>query len=112
MVDNGSADRTVEVARGEGAKVVIERERGYGAACRRGALASDPKSTILVYLDGDGSERPDELPRVVTPLLNGDADLVLGSRQMSREDHPVHARAGTLLVLTLDGKAPLPGTRN
>ena len=79
VVDNGSTDRTAEVAAAAGARVVREPVRGYGAACLAGALAAS-ETDILVFLDGDRNDDPAELPRVLGPLLAGEADLVLGSR--------------------------------
>lgn len=81
VADNGSTDRTAEVARDGGAEVVHEPERGYGAACLRalGHLASDPPD-VVVFLDGDASDRPGELDVVVAPIVEGRADLVIGSR--------------------------------
>ena len=79
VVDNGSTDRTAAIASAAGARVVREPSRGYGAACLAGALAAGD-TDILVFLDGDRNEDPAELPRVVAPVLAGEADLVLGSR--------------------------------
>src|SRR5205823_13509268 len=79
VVDNGSTDRTAEIAAAAGARVVREATRGYGAACLAGALAAG-HADILVFLDGDRNEDPAELPRVLGPVLAGEADLVLGSR--------------------------------
>ena len=81
VADNGSTDRTVEVAEAAGAEVVHEPERGYGAACLRALahLAVDPPD-IVVFLDGDYSDHPGELPVLVDPILRGAADLVIGSR--------------------------------
>lgn len=81
VVDNGSTDRTAEVARASGARVVAERERGYGAACLRGmaALAADPPD-VVVFMDADGSDGPEQLPLLLEPLARGEADLVIGSR--------------------------------
>ena len=79
VVDNGSTDRTAEIAAAAGARVVREPIRGYGAACRAGALAAG-NTDILVFLDGDRNEDPAELLRVLGPVLAGKADLVLGSR--------------------------------
>jgi glycosyltransferase involved in cell wall biosynthesis len=84
VVDNGSTDRTADAARQGGARVVAEPERGYGAACLRGLaeLASRPERPpdIVVFLDADYSDHPDELPRLIQPILDGDCDFVLGSR--------------------------------
>ena len=81
VADNGSTDRTVEVAEAAGAEVVHEPERGYGAACLRALahLAVDPPD-IVVFLDGDYSDHPGELPALVDPIFRGAADLVIGSR--------------------------------
>ena len=79
VVDNGSADRTAEVAAAAGARVVHEPRRGYGAACRAGARAA-ADADILVFLDGDRNEDPREMDRVLGPVLRGEADLVIGSR--------------------------------
>jgi glycosyltransferase involved in cell wall biosynthesis len=88
IVDNGSTDATAERAADAGASVVAEPRRGYGWACATGA-ASAPEVDLLVYMDGDRSEYPADLPRLVAPLLAGEADLVLGSRV-------AHAEPGAL----------------
>ncbi len=79
--DNGSSDRTADVARAHGALVVSEPRRGYGAACLRGiaALESDPPDVVL-FLDGDLSDDPSEAESLVAPIRSGRADLVIGSR--------------------------------
>ncbi len=79
VVDNGSTDMTAEEARLAGAVVVSEPRRGYGHACAAGVIAACD-ADILVFLDGDYSFLPAELPQVLAPLLNDQADLVLGSR--------------------------------
>jgi glycosyltransferase involved in cell wall biosynthesis len=79
VVDNGSTDRTAEVARGAGARVVRENRRGYGAACLKGiATANNPD--IMVFMDGDYSDYPEEMKQIVAPLLKEEADMVIGSR--------------------------------
>lgn len=87
VVDNDSSDRTAEVARQAGAEVVTERRRGYGAACLAGiaALASAPPE-VVVFLDADYSDQPEELPTLVDPILAGDYDFVLGSRLMGNRE--------------------------
>jgi glycosyltransferase involved in cell wall biosynthesis len=81
VVDGGSRDLTVAVASAAGAKVVVESDRGYGRACARGAAAAvEDGAQILVFLDGDGSDRPEEIPRLVQPILDGNYDFVIGSR--------------------------------
>jgi glycosyltransferase involved in cell wall biosynthesis len=87
VADNGSTDRTPEVARDAGATVVREPRRGYGAACLAGiaALRARPPR-VVAFLDADGSDDPAELPRVVGPILAGEADLVIGSRVLGQAE--------------------------
>lgn len=79
--DNGSTDNTAAVARALGAIVVPAPQRGYGAACLAGLtyLAQDPPD-IVVFLDGDYSDHPEELPLVIESILQDKADMVIGSR--------------------------------
>lgn len=81
VVDNGSTDRTAQVAAAAGATVVHEARRGYGSACLRGIEAAGA-ADILVFLDADGSSDPEEMARLVDPIAEGRADLVLGSRTL------------------------------
>jgi glycosyltransferase involved in cell wall biosynthesis len=109
VVDNGSRDRTGEVARAAGAVVVGEARRGYGAACLRGiaaCLADAPPPDAIVFLDADGADDPAELPRLLAPLAAGRADLVIGSRVLRgarREPGALtpQARAGNLVATLL-----------
>ena len=78
VVDNGSTDGTGEQARRAGATVVREERRGYGFACKAGVLAATD-AEVIVLLDGDAADDPQDLPRVLEPLLEGEADLVVGS---------------------------------
>ena len=81
VVDGGSHDRTVAVASAAGARVIVEPARGYGRACARGTTkAVEDGAEILVFLDGDGSDRPEEIPRLVQPILDNNFDFVIGSR--------------------------------
>ncbi len=79
VVDNGSTDKTVEIARSKGARVVFEPERGYGIACLTG-IASAKETDIIVFLDGDYSDYPGEMPLLVDPIIENQADMVIGSR--------------------------------
>ena len=97
VVDNGSTDATAVVAREAGARVVSEETRGYGAACFAGVTALPSDTDVAVFLDADGSQRPEEIPLVLDPILAGRADLVLGARRLAGR-HPRHAAAGTRLV--------------
>jgi glycosyltransferase involved in cell wall biosynthesis len=85
VCDNGSTDNTAAVARAAGAIVVSQPERGYGNACLAGMrylknLPSSEQPEIVVFLDGDYSDYPDELPKVADPILNDEKDMVIGSR--------------------------------
>ena len=81
VADNGSRDGTRAVALAHGAEVVHEPTRGYGAACLRAlALLRDDPPDVVVFLDGDHSDHPEELPSVLAPIFRGDADFVVGSR--------------------------------
>ncbi|MDP3940249.1 MAG: glycosyltransferase family 2 protein [Deltaproteobacteria bacterium] len=80
VVDNGSADDSAVVAERAGARVVRQPRRGYGAACLAGIDALDPRTDVIVFLDGDYSDFPEELEDLVRPVLQGEADLVIGSR--------------------------------
>ena len=79
VVDNGCLDRTAEVARAAGARVVREERRGYGSACLAGIAALNAPE-IVVFLDGDYSDFPSEMPLLIQPILAGDAEMVIGSR--------------------------------
>ena len=81
VVDNGSSDSTAQEAREAGAKVVSEPRRGYGYACAAG-VAESQDADVLVFLDGDHSFAPSDLPSLLGPILDGRADLVLGSRSL------------------------------
>jgi Glycosyl transferase family 2 len=78
VVDGGSRDGTAEAAREAGARVVVENRRGYGRACALGAESTDTE--VIVFLDGDGSDDPACLPRLLEPVLTGRAALSLGAR--------------------------------
>lgn len=105
VVDNGSTDATGAVARAAGAVVVAEPRRGYGFACARGVReARVLDAGIVVFIDGDGSSRADELGRLVEPIVRGDADLVLGSRvrgDIEEGAMPPHQRFGNRVVSLL-----------
>jgi glycosyltransferase involved in cell wall biosynthesis len=85
VVDSGSSDRTVERARAAGARVLIEAERGYGRACRAGAVAATDFD-ILVFLDGDGSDCPELIPMLLEPLFAGRCDFAIGSRTRGKRE--------------------------
>jgi glycosyltransferase involved in cell wall biosynthesis len=85
VCNNASTDDTAAVARKAGAVVVDQPQKGYGSACLKGMeyIQARPESEqpdIVVFLDGDYSDHPEELPEVVRPIIEGDKDLVIGSR--------------------------------
>jgi glycosyltransferase involved in cell wall biosynthesis len=80
VVDGGSRDRTVDVATGAGARVVIEPRRGYGRAIQAGIAAVRKDADIVIFLDGDGSDPVEFIPGLVSPIIAGQAVFVLGSR--------------------------------
>jgi len=89
VVDNASTDHTAEAARAAGATVVAETRRGYGSACMTGIRTLerlDEAPSIVVFLDADYSDHPDELPRLVEPLRSATAELVIGSRSLGRRE--------------------------
>ena len=82
VVDGGSTDETISIAQRLGAQIVIESERGYGRACAAGVRAASGE--VLVFMDGDGANVPEDIHHLVNPILTGQADLVLGSRLRGR----------------------------
>ena len=80
VVDNGSSDNTVTVSDCLGANVILEPLKGYGAACLRGILNLKQDTDIVVFLDADYSDYPQDLHTVVKPIIDDDAEMVIGSR--------------------------------
>ncbi len=86
VVDNGSTDRTAEVAEAAGARVVTELRRGYGRTFRAGLRAVAPECEIVVFLDGDGSDYPEMMGRLVDPIFEGTHDFVISSRTRGKRE--------------------------
>ncbi len=87
VVNNASTDETEANARAAGATVLREPRRGYGRACLRGlAYAREKNPDIVVFLDGDYSDHPEEMTDLVAPILRGEADFVVGSRMRGRRE--------------------------
>jgi glycosyltransferase involved in cell wall biosynthesis len=91
VVDNNSTDNTGEIARSGGATVLRELRPGYGYACLAGMAHaySRPQSEqpdIIVFLDGDHSDFPEQMPELLAPLLRGEADMVIGSRALGERE--------------------------
>lgn len=106
VADNGSSDGTARVAREGGAEVVPAPRRGYGSACLAGLdhLRRTGPPEIVVFVDADGSDHPEELPSLVAPILSGEADLVVGSRILGNREPGAllpQARAGNLVACAL-----------
>ena len=103
VVDNGSSDGTGAAASSAGAHVVYERRRGYGSACLAG-LREAEGCEIVVFADADRSDDLSEMGRLVAPLLEGRADLVIGSRMLGHPDRGAlggHQRVGNALACLL-----------
>ena len=103
VVDSNSSDGTPEIAAKTGARVIQEPRRGYGRACLTG-LAATTSPDIVVFLDGDYSDRPSELPILLTPISEGRADITLGSRLQGRRSAgalPWHQAFGNRLAASM-----------
>jgi len=103
VVDSNSTDGTPDVARKMGAQVILEPRRGYGRACLTG-LSNTTNPDVVVFLDGDYSDRPSELPVLLAPIMEGRADIALGSRlgnQSNPDALPWHQSFGNRLAASL-----------
>ena len=103
VVDGGSTDGTRDIAAARGARVIPQPRRGYGRACLTG-LAAVAAPDVVVFLDGDYSDRPAELPRLLQPIADDIADMVIGSRLSGHQIAgalPWHSRVGNRLAATL-----------
>lgn len=84
VVDNGSSDNTDAIATKNGAIVIYEDERGYGAACLAGIAALPDDVNIILFMDADGSDVPEEAIDLIAPIVAGKADMVIGSRALGK----------------------------
>jgi glycosyltransferase involved in cell wall biosynthesis len=104
VVDDGSSDRTAEIARNAGAEVVQhEINKGKGAALKTGfAAAANLGADIIVTMDSDGQHNPDDIPKLVDPIIKGGADMVNGSRYLNHHDKntPIYRRVGQTILDT------------
>lgn len=83
VINNNSSDETAKIAQEAGATVLTENKRGYGRACKKGInyiKAQKTETNIIVFLDGDYSDYPDELTKIIAPIIDEDIDFVVGSR--------------------------------
>ena len=104
VADNGSTDRTAEIARRAGATVVSEPQRGYGSACLRALACLPPGVDTVVFMDADSSDDPREAAILLEPILNGRADFVVGSRTLGKAEKgslQPHQRFGNELATFL-----------
>jgi glycosyltransferase involved in cell wall biosynthesis len=86
VADNGSTDATADVARAHGATVVSEPVRGYGRACLSAMAHLDPATDVVVFIDGDASDAPEEMALLLEPIAGGQADFVIGSRMLGARE--------------------------
>ena len=93
VVDNASTDATAARAQEAGARVVHQPARGYGRACRAGVEAVSPHVDVIAFLDGDGSDPPEAMDRLLAPLAAGTHDFVLGSRTLGERERGSMNRA-------------------
>jgi len=103
VVDNGSTDDTANRASSAGARVIRESRLGYGSACLAGAKAA-ARADVIVFLDGDRSDDPEQLPAIAGPVLDNRADLVIGSRikgVLEKGAMPLHGRLGNGFIVCL-----------
>jgi glycosyltransferase involved in cell wall biosynthesis len=85
VVDNGSTDATASISRSKGARVIDEPRRGYGAACLAG-IETLENPDVVVFLDADFSDHPEEMASLVDPIIDDEADLVIGARVPQRRE--------------------------
>ncbi len=103
VVDGGSTDATVRVARSAGARVIEQPARGYGRACLTGARAAGG-ADVLLFIDGDGADVAEQAPLLIDPIAAGRFDLVLGSRSRPRSEPgalALHQALGNRLVASV-----------
>jgi glycosyltransferase involved in cell wall biosynthesis len=103
VVDNGSKDKTAAIAEQEGARVFFQEQRGYGISCLLG-ISQLKKPDIVVFLDGDYSDYPQEMDKLVDPIIEGNIDFVIGSRVLGQSEKGAlapQARFGNWLACQL-----------
>lgn len=102
LIDDGSSDKTADLANLAGAEVISHlKNKGKGAALRTGfELAKQKGTKVIITMDSDGQHNPDEIPRLIAPILSGEADIVNGSRYLNGngKNTPLHRRVGQLVL--------------
>jgi len=89
VVNNNSRDGTPEAATKAGATVILESNQGYGSACLKGmshVAMKEIHPDIIVFLDADYSDHPEELDKLIEPIIQGNADMVIGSRALGQKE--------------------------
>ncbi len=102
VVNNNSTDNTAEAAKKAGATVLLETFQGYGAACLKGINYCKEKNfDVILFLDGDYSDYPEEAKEILAPILNNEYDFVLGSRRMGKREKgalPIQSQIGSIIA--------------
>jgi len=102
VVDNNSNDGTADSARNSGATVLLEQRRGYGAACLKGMeYLKNIRPDTVVFLDGDYSDYPEEIIKLIEPIAEKDYDFVLGSRVIGKREKgslPIQSMVGSMVA--------------
>ena len=104
VVDNGSTDETAKVAKLCGARIVLQPEKGYGAACLKGISEVSSGCEIIAFVDADFSDFPEDLGQILQPIIDNKADFVIGTRTVIRESLEaltLQQRYGNWLATTL-----------
>ena len=89
VVDNNSKDETYKVAKDSGATALVEKKPGYGNACLKGMeylVENEIRPDIVVFIDGDHSDYPEEMPKLITPIAENNYDMVIGSRALGNKE--------------------------
>lgn len=89
VINNGSTDNTAEIAKQKGATVLFEEKKGYGSACLKGIQyiknkTAEEQPDIIVFIDGDYSDYPDQMPALIKPIIENNIDMVIGSRSKGK----------------------------
>ena len=102
VVNNKSKDATAGVAAAHGATVLFEKYQGYGAACLKGiAYLKEKDYDVIIFIDGDYSDYPNEISGLIKPIINDDVDMVIGSRTLGKREKgalPIQSRLGSILA--------------
>lgn len=102
VVNNKSTDATAGVAAAHGATVLFEKYQGYGAACLKGiAYLKEKDYDVIIFIDGDYSDYPNEISDLIKPIINDDVDMVIGSRTLGKREKgalPIQSRLGSILA--------------